>query len=173
MPLPRRLHVATIGAPHGVKGEVRVKSFTADPTAFKDYGALQDERGEWSFTVQALRFVKDDMCVARFKSIDDRNAAAALTHTKLYALRVNLPPVEDGEYFHADLIGLRAETADGAWLGAVIAVQNFGAGDLLEIAPPGGGETLLLPFTNAVAPLVDLAGSRIVIERPVEIDGEA
>ena len=173
MPSPLRLHVATIGAPHGVKGEARVKSFTSDPLAFKDYGALQDERGARSFTIAALRFVKDDMCVARFKSVDDRDAAAALTHTKLYALRANMPPVEEGEYFHADLIGLRAETGAGALIGKVIAMQNFGAGDMLEIAPAGGGETLLLPFTNAVAPVVDIAGGRIVIEPPAEIDGEA
>ena len=173
MPLNPRLHVATIGAPHGVKGEVRVKSFTSDASAFKVYGALQDERGVRTFEVRALRVVKDDMCVARFKDVSDRDAAAALTHTKLYALRANMPAVEEGEYFHADLIGLRAETGAGALIGKVIAMQNFGAGDMLEIAPAGGGETLLLPFTNAVAPVVDIAGGRIVIEPPAEIDGEA
>jgi 16S rRNA processing protein RimM len=156
-----------------VKGEVRVKSFTSDPTAFKNYGALLDERGVRSFTVLAARLVKDDMCVVRFREAGDRDAAAALTHTKLYALRANMPAVEEGEFFHADLIGLRAETRDGAVMGHVVAMQNFGAGDMLEIAPQGGGETLLLPFTNAVAPVVDLAGKRIVIEPPDEIDGEA
>ena len=173
MPLNPRLHVATIGAPHGVKGEVRVKSFTADSLAFKDYGVLQDERGARSFSIVSLRPVRDDMCVVRFKEAGDRDAAAALTHMKLYALRANMPAVEDGEYFHADLIGLRAETSAGAVIGIVAAVQNFGAGDMLEIAPQGGGETLLLPFTNAVAPLVDLAGGRVVIAPPAEIDGEA
>ena len=81
--------------------------------------------------------------------------------------------VEEGEYFHADLIGLRAVTAAGEAIGQVVAMQNFGAGDMLEIALVGGGETLLLPFTDAVAPLVDIAGGRIVIERPLEIDGES
>ena len=168
-----RLHVATVGAPHGVKGDVRVKSFTSDPLALKDYGALQDESGTRAFSVQALRLLKDDMCVARIKDVGVRNAAAALTHVRLFALRANMPAVEEGEYFHADLIGLRAVTAAGEAIGQVVAMQNFGAGDMLEIAPVGGGETLLLPFTDAVALVVDIAGGRIVIEQPTEIDGEA
>ena len=171
-PTPR-LHVATVGAPHGVRGDLRVKSFTSDPLALKDYGALQDENGSRAFTVQALRLLKDDICVARFKDVSDRDAAAALTHLRLFALRANMPAIEDGEYFHADLIGLRAVSAAGEAIGLVVAMQNFGAGDMLEIAPAGGGETLLLPFTNAVAPVVDIAGGRIVIEPPAEIDGEA
>jgi 16S rRNA processing protein RimM len=171
MPSPRLL-VGIIGAPHGVRGEVRVKAYTSDLTALKRYGELQNEGGTRTFTVLALRALKDDMCVVRFKEAGDRDAAAELTHTKLYALRANMPATAEGEYYHADLIGLRAETRAGACIGTVLAVQNFGAGDLLEIAPENSGETLLLPFTDAVAPIVDLAGSRIVIEPPREIDGE-
>ena len=172
MPVPPRLLIAIIGAPHGVRGEVRVKSFAGEPTAMQNYGPLQDERGTRAFTVEALRPVKDDMCVVRFKDVADRDAAAALTHTKLYALRTNMPAVVEGEYYHADLVGLRAQTPDGMALGHVVAVQNFGAGDLLEIFVPGQTETLLLPFTHATAPLVDLAAGRIVVALPAEVDGE-
>ena len=170
MPLSPRLHVATIGAPHGVKGDVRVKSFTSDPLALKDYGALQDESGSKAFSILALRLLKDDMCVARFKDVSDRNAAAALTHARLFALRANMPALADGEYFHADLIGLQAETRDGTLLGDIVAVQNFGAGDLLEIAPHNGGETLLLPFASPFVGQVDAARGRVTVEPPAHVE---
>lgn len=172
MPLPPRLLIAIIGAPHGVRGEVRVKSFAGEPAAMQNYGALQNEAGTRSFAIEALRPVKDDMCVVRFKGVSDRDAAAALTHTRLYALRANMPVMAPGEYYHADLVGLRAQSPDGAALGHVVAVQNFGAGDLIEIFVPGSIETLLLPFSNATVPQVDLAGGRIVVLLPVEVDGE-
>ena len=163
-----RLLAAVIGAPHGVRGEVRLKSLTDDPLAVARYGALSDEAGARGFVIEALRLVKDDMCVARFKGVADRDAAAALTHTKLYALRANLPPAEKDEFYHADLIGLAAETASGVAVGTVIGVANYGAGDLIEIAPPGGGETLLLPFKAVFVPEVDVKGGRIIVAPPAE-----
>ena len=155
-----------------MRGEVRLKSYTGDPLAIARYGALADEAGGRAFIIEALRPVKDDMSVARFKGITDRDAAAALTHTKLYALRKNMPPPARDEFYHADLIGLRAETREGARVGEVTGVPNYGAGDLIEIAPEGGGETLLLPFSGAFVPEVDVRGGRIIVVLPVEVEGE-
>jgi 16S rRNA processing protein RimM len=106
--------------------------------------------------------------VARIKGIADRNAAAALANTRLYVARAKLPKPADGEFYQADLIGLRAETANGAAFGTVKAVHNFGAGDLLEIEPAAGGATLMLPFTDVTVPAVDIAGGRIVVAPPAE-----
>lgn len=163
--------VGRIGAAHGVRGEVRVKSYTSEPSAIAAYGPLHDESGSRSFEFEALRRVRDDLFVARFKGIADRRTAETLAHTGLYMPRDRLPPLAEEEFFHADLIGLAAETAEGAVLGTVVAVQNFGAGDVLEIAPPAG-ETLLVAFTRATVPLVDLAGGRLVVDRPQEVFGE-
>ena len=171
MPPPARILVGIVGAPHGLKGEVRVKCLTAEPLALKDYGPLQDEAGGRAWRVLALRPIKDDMCAARLEGVDDRDAAHALTHTKLYALRANMPAPAEGEYFHADLIGLRAETRAGEPIGTVRAVHNFGAGDLLDIAPPHS-DTFFLPFTDAVVPTVDIAGGRVIVEPPAQVDGE-
>ena len=167
-----RIHIATIGAPHGVRGEVRLRSYASDPADIAAYGPLSDASGARSFVLEALRVVKDDMCVVKLKGVSDRDAAAALTHATLYVARAQLPPAEEGEYYHADLIGLAAQTREGMPLGRVVAVPNYGAGDLLEIMPPGGGETLLLPFTDAVVPLVDVKGGRIVVDLPAEVEAK-
>ena len=167
-----RIHIATIGAPHGVRGEVRLRSFATEPAAVASYGPLSDASGARSFVLEALRVVKDDMCVAKLKGVSDRDAAAALTHAKLYVARAQLPPADEGEFYHADLIGLAAQTREGTPLGRVVDVPNYGAGDLLEILPPGGGETLLLPFTDAVVPLVDVKGGRIVVDLPAEVEAK-
>ena len=166
-----RILVGRFGAAHGVRGEIRVKSFTAEPTAIAGYKGLTDETGARRFTFEAARFVKDDMIVARLKDVRDRNAAEALTNVDIYIDRADLPPPDEEEFYIADLVGLRAELADGALFGTVRAVLNFGAGDILEIetAP---GVTQLLPFTAAVAPHVDMAGGRIIVAPPAEIDGE-
>ena len=160
-----------IGAAHGVRGEVRLKSYTADPSAIAAYGPLQDEAGTRTFEFEALRLLRDDLFVARLKGVADRNAAEALGQTRLYMPRDRLAPLQEEEFLHADLIGLRVETPAGLALGIVVAVQNFGGGDLLEIAPPAG-ETLLLAFTRVNVPLVDLANGRLVVEPPTEISGE-
>lgn len=161
----RRVCVAQFGAPHGVRGEVRLKSFTADPMAVARYGALESEDGARRFEIVALRPAKD-MLIARLKGVADRAAAEALRHQRLYVARDRLPAAADAdEFYHADLIGLAAVAPDGRALGTVVAVPNFGAGDLLEIAPPGAA-SLLVPFTKAVVPEVDLAGGRIVVDPP-------
>lgn len=167
MPQPLLVQIGVIGAAHGVRGEVRVKAFTADPTALKRYRPITDAAGARTFTVAGLRPLKDDMLVVRFKGVDTRDAAEALNGVGLFAPRSALPPTDDeDDFYYADLIGLRAETADGATIGEVVAVQNFGADDLLEIRLARARRTVYLPFTKAVVPTVDLAGGRVVIEPP-------
>jgi 16S rRNA processing protein RimM len=166
-PRSDRVVIARIGAAHGIKGEVRVKAYTADPAGIGAYGPLTAEDGR-SFEVASLRpaaGTAPDMLVVRFKGIADRNAAETLNGIELSVPRDRLPPAEDDEFYHADLIGLTAVTRDGTELGTVIAVQNYGAGDLLEIAPRRG-ETILVPFTRAVVPGIDLAAGRVTVDPP-------
>lgn len=158
------------GAPHGVRGEIRLQSFTGDPLAIADYGPLTDCRGQKSFTLLNLRPQGKDMLVARLKDVDDRESAQALNGVELYLARDKLPAPDPEEFYLADLEGLRAETTTGEVIGRVIAVRNFGAGDILEIAPASGGETLMYPFTKAVAPIIDLVGGRIVVAPPAETE---
>jgi len=132
------------------------------------YGPLESEDGTQRFEIEALRPARDHF-VARLAGVNDRDAAERLTGLKLYVSRERLPPVDDEEtYYHADLIGLAAVTPDGAPLGTVTAIHNFGAGDIVEIAPQGGGETLLVPFTDAAVPEIDLAAGRMVVVPPSE-----
>ncbi len=163
--------VGVFGAPHGVRGEIRIKSYTQDPLALADYDGLHGEAGA-TFKILSARPVKDDLLVARVKGVDSREAAQALTHAKLFIARENLPPPEEDEFYCRDLIGLRAETAEGEVLGTIVAVPNYGAGDILEVAPPAG-ETLLFPFTRAVVPEVDLKAGRVIVVPPLETDASA
>jgi 16S rRNA processing protein RimM len=157
-----RICVAQIGGAHGIRGEVKLKSFTADPMAVKDYGPLMSEDGSASFEIEALRPAKGHL-VARFRGIDDRDAAERLANLRLFVPRERLPPPAADEYYHADLIGLCAVTADGAEIGTVAAVHDFGAGDILELQPNAGGTSIMVPFTAAFVPSVDIAGGRIVV----------
>jgi 16S rRNA processing protein RimM len=160
-----RICVAQIGAAHGTSGEVRLWTFTADPAAIKGYGPLESEDGARTFEIEALRPAKDHL-VARLRGVHDRNAAEALTNIKLYVPRSRLPAPAPEEFYHADLVGLTAMAADGTEMATVVAVHDFGAGDLLELRPVGRSETVLLPFTTATVPVVDIAGGRIVIDPP-------
>ena len=162
--------VARIGAAHGVRGAVRLWTFTEDPLAVKDYGPLTTKDGARQFEVAHAREAKDHLVVT-LKGIATRDDAERLNGLELYVPRERLPETDNDEYYHADLIGLTAVTAAEQPLGKVIAIHNFGAGDIIEIAPPQGA-TMLLPFTNAVVPTVDLAGGRVVIELPEEVDGD-
>ena len=168
----RLVLLGVFGAPQGVRGEVRVRSYTSDPRSIGAYGPLTDASGKRAFALEGLRPLKDDMVVARVAGVTTREAAAALTGVTLYAHRDQLPPPGPDEFYHDDLIGLEAVTREGVTLGKVAALSNYGAGDILEIAPEGGGETLLLPFTKAVAVEIDFPGGRIVIIPPNEIDGD-
>jgi len=162
-----RICVAQIGGAHGISGEVKLKSFTADPLAVKDYGPLESEDGSASFEIEAVRPAKGHL-VARLRGVRDRNAAEGLTNLRLFVPRERLLPPAADEFYHADLIGLAAVTADGAEVGTVVAVHNFGAGDILELRPQAGGTTIMLPFTDAFVPSIDIAGGRIVVEPPEE-----
>ena len=165
--------LGVLGAPHGVRGEMRLKSYTEDPLAIADYKPLTDEAGARPFKILSARLVKDDMLVVRLEGVADRDKAAALTNTRLYAPRDLLPPVEDeDEFYQADLIGLKVEATNGEAIGTVLAVLDFGAGDILEIEPASGGRPIMLPFTKAVVPRVDIAGGRLIAEPPLETSGE-
>jgi 16S rRNA processing protein RimM len=165
-----RVCVAQIGAPHGVRGEVRLWTFTADPMAVTRYGPLQAEDGKRAFEIETVRPAKGHL-VARLRGVDDRNAAERLTNIKLFVPRECLPEVEADEFYHADLIGLRVEDESGNEIGAVIAVHNFGAGDILEVQPPERG-AMLLPFTETVVPEVDIKGGRVVVVLPEETEAK-
>jgi len=167
---PSQICVARIGAAHGVRGAVKLWTFTEDPLAVKRYGPLVTKDGARQFEVTHVREAKGHL-VATLKGIATREEAERLNGVELYVAREKLPETSEDEYYHADLIGLAAVDAAGEPLGRVIAIHNFGAGDIIEIAPPNGA-TMLLPFTNAVVPTVDLEGGRVVIELPDEIEGE-
>lgn len=162
--------VARIGAAHGVRGAVKLWTFTQDPFAVKRYGPLSTKDGRHQFEIAQVREAKDHL-VATFKGVATRDEAERLNGIELYVARDKLPSTDEDEYYHTDLIGLAAVTTDGDALGRVLAIHNFGAGDIIEIAPLKGA-TMLLPFSNAVVPEVDIAGGRVVIKLPQEIEGE-
>ena len=161
--------VGKCGAAHGVRGQIRVKSYTGDPVALGSYGALHLADGR-KLVVSQLRILKQDMLVVNFTGIVQRETAEALAGLELFVARAALPDAPEEEFYHADLIGLAARTQDGGTLGRIRAVLNFGAGDILEITPASGGETLLYPFTRAVIPLVDVKAGHVVVIPPVEVE---
>ena len=157
--------LGTIGAAHGVRGEVRIKAFTGDPLAIGEYGVLTARDGR-SFEIVDVRPAKE-VVVARIKGVDTREAAEALNGTELLVPRDRLPPPEDeDEFLHADLLGCSVLGPDGTALGTVTAVENYGAGDLLDIETPDG-RSVLMPFTKAFAPRVDIAARLIHAEPPL------
>ena len=159
-----RVLLGEIGAAQGLKGEVRLRSYTQDPAAIARYGALDDEHGR-RIEIESLR-VTPKALIARIKGVTTREGAEALANTKLYITRSRLPERDEEEWYHADLIGLAVVNAGGAPIGTVIAVQNFGAGDLIEIKPSAGGPTVLVPFTRDAVPEVDVEGGRLVLVPP-------
>jgi 16S rRNA processing protein RimM len=159
-----RICLGQIGAAHGLGGEVRLRSFTSDPQAIAGYGPLEAEDGR-VFHIEALRPAKDHF-VARLAGICDRSAAEQLTNLKLYVPRERLPePKEAGEFYHADLVGLAVHDTSGKNLGTVVAIHNFGAGDLIEMQEAESRSTQLLPFDETTVPVVDVAAGRIVVAR--------
>jgi 16S rRNA processing protein RimM len=161
-----RIRVARIGAAHGIRGEVNLWSFTEDPMAVAHYGPLETADGARCFEIEAARPAKDHL-VARIAGVGDRNAAEKLRNIDLFVPRERLPPIEEADtFYHADLVGLAAISENGAALGTVVAIHNFGAGDLIEIEPAAGGEPLLLPFNETTVPTIDLKVGRIVVVPP-------
>jgi 16S rRNA processing protein RimM len=166
-----RIRVARIGAAHGVRGEVRLWPFTQDPMAVAHYGPLETEDGARTFEIEALRPGKGFL-VARLAGVAGRDAAEALTNLELFVPRDRLPPIEEADtYYLADLVGLTAVGTDGTAIGTVSAVHNFGAGDIVEIQPTGGGTPLMVTFTEAAVPEVDLAAKQIVVVPPEASSG--
>jgi 16S rRNA processing protein RimM len=159
-----------IGAAHGIKGEVRIQSFTEDPMALVDYGPLVTSKPGFTVTILSAR-TTTNVLVARLAGVSDRAAAEKLNGVELFVPRALLPePEDEDDFYHADLIGLRARLIDGTEIGVVAAVPNFGAGDLLEIRDPRAGDTYLYPFSKAVVPEIRIADGYLVIAPPVEAE---
>lgn len=168
--MANRICVARIGAAHGVRGEVKLWSFTEDPAAVAHYGPLETQDGTRCFEIEALRAAKDHF-VARIAGVSDRDAAEKLRNIELYIPRARLPKIEETDtFYHADLVGLDAVTPAGARVGIVHALHNFGAGDIIEIAPAGGGDPLMLPFNETTVPKIDVAARQIVVMPPAETE---
>ena len=164
-----RVCLGAIAGAHGVRGLVKIKSFTQDPADLTAYGPLADESGRRRFEIAVTGRAKG-LLVARIAGVEDRDAAQALRGVRLTIARAALPEPADAEdYYQADLIGLAAEDPQGRPLGTVTAVENYGAGDFLEIARAEGAP-LLVPFTKVVVPLIDLEGGRVVVALPEEIE---
>jgi 16S rRNA processing protein RimM len=160
----KRVLLGEFGAAQGLKGEVRIRSFTAEETAIAGYSPLEDEEGH-PIEIESVRATPKAL-IARVKGVTTREAAEALTGRKLYLPRARLPAREEDEWYHADLIGLEALDTEGRPLGAIVAIHNFGAGDLLEMKPVNGGATVLVPFTRDTVPEIDVEGGRLVLNLP-------
>lgn len=163
------IQVGRVAGAFGVRGEVRITSFTAEPLALLDYKTLVREDGSTGLTLLSGRLAKGGI-VARAKEIETREQAEALRGLKLFIPRSVLPDPEEDEFYVTDLIGLSVQTAEGEALGVVKSVQDFGAGDLLEIAPAEGGATWYLPFTREAVPEVRIADGVVVAVRPEEVE---
>lgn len=161
--------MARIGAAHGIRGEVRVKSFGDDPLSFTDYGALTTKDGR-SFEVLRAR-VQKTVVVTQFEGVSDRNHAEELNGVDLYISRDQLPETEEDEFYYSDLVGVDVVTAGGEALGKVAAVQDFGAGDLLEVRP-ARGKTFYIPFTRDFVPEVDLDARSVTVDLPEDYFSE-
>ena len=165
-----RLVVGVVTGAHGVRGMLRVKSFTADPADLTAYGPLTDASGQTEYGVTVKGEAKGQLLI-QLKGCTDRNAAEALRGTEFYLDRALLPETDEEEFYHADLIGLSAVTEDGMALGTVRAVFDFGSGDMLEVSD-ADGKVVLYPFTRDVVPSIDLAGGRLTVVPPVETEAE-
>lgn len=166
---PDRICVGAIAGAFGVAGEVRLKSYCAEPTAIADYGPLYTEDGARSFRITLTRPVAGGLG-ARVQGVKTKEEADALRGTQLYADRARLPHLPDDEFYHADLIGLAVQDTGGVALGTVQAVHNHGAGDILEISGPGLKSALMVPFTLVAVPTVDLTARKIVVDLPEGLD---
>lgn len=161
--------IGSIAGSYGVQGEVRLKSFCSEPADIASYGALFTEDGTRSFAVQLTRPVTGGYG-ARLSGVATKEQADALRGTALFVDRAKLPSLPDDEFYHADLVGLAVHDTGGVAMGRVIAVHNHGAGDLLEVQPDGGSPALLLPFTRAIVPTVDLGARRVIVDVPEGLD---
>jgi 16S rRNA processing protein RimM len=162
----RKILLGRIIGAHGLKGDVLISAYASAPENLSAYGTLSDEAGERSFTIDVRRVTPKGV-VAGIDGIKDRTAAEALRGIGLYVDRNRLPEAAEDEYYQADLIGLMAVNPDGTPLGTVVSVQNYGAGDLIEIAVAGSRRTELIPFTDAFVPDIDTEAGKMVVRLPV------
>ena len=162
---PARILLGRISGAHGIRGEVVIHAYTVVPEDIGTYGALLDKSGAKHFRIKSARVTAKGV-VARLEGVSDRNAAEALKGVELYVERERLPAAGEGEFYHADLIGLAAVDPRGKRIGEIVAVQNYGAGDLLEIRLAGTGKTELVPFTEATVPEVDIAAGHAMVAMP-------
>jgi 16S rRNA processing protein RimM len=156
--------VGVIVGAHGIKGEVKLKSFTSDPMSIGRYGPLQSSSGQ-QFEISKLKAAKDDF-IASLKNVNDRNEAEALKGTELFVARQKLPKLKTNETYAHDLMGLDVVLENGSKLGRLVGMPNYGAGDLLEVAVDGNSESVLIPFTNAFVPQDDFSSGKIVVNLP-------
>lgn len=165
-----RILMGKIGAAHGIKGEVRITTFTGDPEAIASYGPLDTDRPGLTITIETARLNKT-VLVARLKGIRDRNAAELLNGVSLFVDRSRLPdPDDEDDFYHADLIGLDARLDTGISIGEVSALLNYGAGDLIEVRDSRSGDTFLYPFTKAVVPTIRIAEGFLLIAPPLDAE---
>ena len=165
-----RILMGTIGAAHGIKGEVRINSHTQNPEAIADYGPLDTDRPGLTITIESARLNKT-VLVARLRGVNDRTAAERLNGVSLYVERSQLPEVEDeDDFYHADLLGLDARLESGTSIGTVSAIYDHGAGDILEVRDSRSGDTFLYPFTRAVVPTIRIADGYLVIAPPLDAE---
>jgi 16S rRNA processing protein RimM len=161
----QRVLLGRIADAHGIRGEVLIHSYAAVPEDIGAYGPLSDAAGARSFQIESARATAKGV-VARLEGVGDRNAAEALKGVELYVDRDRLPAAAEDEFYHADLIGLDAVDADGKPIGRIVAVQNFGAGDLIEVRLTGSGRTELVAFTETTVPSIDMSAGRVVVVPP-------
>jgi 16S rRNA processing protein RimM len=166
-----RVLLGVVAAPHGVRGLVRIKSFTEDPMAMASYGPLSDETGKRQFRVEALSPSRGAV-LARSDGVADRNAAEALRGLKLYVDRSALPETDGQEWYEADLLGLAAVGRDGRDWGKVLAFHDYGAGQSIEVSGGAGGKPVLLPFTTEAVPEIDVAGGKVIVDPPAGLLAE-
>ena len=165
MGIPRDMVlVGVITGAHGIKGEVKLKSFTSEPLSIGRYGPLQSLSGQ-SFEITKLKAAKDGF-IAVLKGVGDRNEAEALKGVELFVAREKLPKLKNNETYAHDLMGLDVILENGSKLGKLVAMPNYGAGDLLEVAVNGSAETILIPFTNAFVPQTDFTSRKIIVSLP-------
>ena len=159
-----RVLLGVVAAPHGVRGLVRIKSFTEDPMAVASYGPLSDESGKKMYRVEALSAARDAV-LARIEGVADRTAAEAVRGLRLYVERSALPEAGDREWYEADLVGLPAVGKDGRSWGKVVAFHDFGAGPVMEVSGSSMGG-LMLPFTDEAVPEIDIEGGKVIVDPP-------
>ena len=162
----KRVLLGRIAGAHGIRGEVVIHSFAEPAENIAAYGPLTDAAGARAFAIESLRVTAKGV-VARLEGVADRNAAEALKGVELHVDRERLPAAAEGEFYHADLVGLAAVDPQGTKIGEIVAVQNYGAGDLIELRLAGSAKTELIPFTEASVPEVDVRARRVVIVMPV------